>query len=208
MKQAQFISLVSEILGIESKTIKVIVRNLREAGLFTTGARGVNAPDITALDAARVVIAAVASSSPGKAVKDVRCFGPMKPDVREDWMNFTANLGLSPEKTLEETLVDCLENRMAHALYFRAILRLSEMGDALIIGESNAQYYHNREQSVAMNETISKINTEEGKAEFRSLWCETEATERIFTTKVNRWAELSLDLVRDIGYDLIGWEVD
>ena len=100
MKQAQFITLMSESLGVEEKTIKMIVRNLREAGLFTTGARGVNAPDIQPIDAVRVVIAVVASPSPGKAVRDVKYFGPLKPDCREGMMR--PMLGLIETKRLRK----------------------------------------------------------------------------------------------------------
>lgn len=42
------------------------MRNLRENGWLTTGARGVNAPDMTYLDAARVLIAHIAESNPGR----------------------------------------------------------------------------------------------------------------------------------------------
>jgi hypothetical protein len=58
-------------------TVALVVRQLREHGLLTTGARGVNAPPMTPLDAARVLIALLVTDSPLDAVKAVESFGSL-----------------------------------------------------------------------------------------------------------------------------------
>lgn len=62
--------------------MKVYARFLKEAGLLTTGARGVNAPDMTYLDAARMTIALMATDSPAQCVDRVKQFGPLKHDPK------------------------------------------------------------------------------------------------------------------------------
>jgi hypothetical protein len=204
MKLTQFVALMSDYLGHESKTIKVVVRNLREAGLFTTGARGVNAPDITTLDAARVAIAVVASSSPGRAVKDVLFFGAMKPDAEGDSTDFTKQLGLDPNKKLEETLVDCLENRTGDRSFVWHSLRLAETGEAQVIAGQVKQSYIQPDRlsyygEAYLNEPTPE-NLEEAYSEFES--CET--FQRSIHVGVHRSAELSFELLYGIGSKLIG----
>lgn len=202
MKQAQFINLMSYALGVEEKTIRLIVRNLREAGLFTTGARGVNAPDITPLDAVRVVIAVVASPSPSRAVRDVLYFGALKPDCREEWTDCTGPLGIDRDKTLEETLLDCIENRFSYESIIGAYIQLSERGDALLHLAGGWQEFHQREQwQAAMAQRSDKSETVKTKVEW-------EAMDRIAEVKVNRSAEYPLELLLEIGFEMIGWEVD
>lgn len=70
MKSGPFISLVSDAYGVPEPTVRQYARVLKEAGLFTSGARGVNAPDITPHDAARITIAMLATASP-KASPDL-----------------------------------------------------------------------------------------------------------------------------------------
>ncbi|MEQ8877206.1 MAG: hypothetical protein RLP16_00265 [Alphaproteobacteria bacterium] len=205
MKQAQFITLMSESLGVEEKTIRMIVRTLREAGLFTTGARGVNAPDITSLDAVRVVIAVVASPAPSRAVRDVRYFGALKPDCRENGTDHTGAVGVDPDKTLEETLVDCLENRFPYEAIIGGYLHLSESGDALLHIADGWQGYHQREQWQAVKDEFAASNDQPRNEAVLEAW---EAVHRISNTKVNRTAEFQLEELHQIGFEIIGWEVD
>lgn len=60
----------------------MVVRELRTAGLLTTGARGVNAPAMTTLDAARVLIAFLVSDRPIDAPRTVRDFGALRCAVK------------------------------------------------------------------------------------------------------------------------------
>lgn len=197
---------MSESLGAEEKTIKLIVRNLREAGLFTTGARGVNAPDIAPLDAARVIIAFLGSSSPSKAVKDVNYFGQLKPDVREPYADFTVGLGVSRDCNLEEALVRLMQNEVGYEYVGRTSLALSENGHAEIRQEGVSQEFHNREQWSAFNN--SKGNLPEQVALRAKAIREMEVLRRIPETRVNRSAEIGLEIVVGIGCDLLGWSAD
>ncbi|MCE8507837.1 hypothetical protein KBY28_05155 [Ruegeria pomeroyi] len=205
MKQAEFISLMSEGLGVEEKTIRMIVRTLREAGLFTTGARGVNAPDITPLDAVRVIIAVVASPSPSRAVRDVKYFGSLKPDRRDEESYSKWGLGLDwvdENKTLEETLLDCLSNRVPHHKIMMGELHLSEDGKAYITTDTGRQDYHQREQWQAL------MDAGENRKVRNAVLASWEHMHRISNVKVNRSANIYLEILHQIGFEIIGWEVD
>lgn len=66
MRQGPFIDLFSEVFGIEHKSVRVMTRALRDAGLLTTGARGVNAPDMTFRDAANLTVALLSGEPPSR----------------------------------------------------------------------------------------------------------------------------------------------
>lgn len=68
MKSGPFIALVSETFGLDPKTVSFAARMLREAGYITTGARGVNAPHMTARDAARLSLALLTGEGPTRIV--------------------------------------------------------------------------------------------------------------------------------------------
>lgn len=74
VKTTGFIDGIANATGFSSKTIRVAFRSLREAGLMTTGARGVNAPDMVSLDAARLLIWALVSDRPADAPQIVGDF--------------------------------------------------------------------------------------------------------------------------------------
>lgn len=78
MKSGPFLSMIADTFSVEGKTVTVYARALKEAGLLTTGARGVNAPDMTPLDAARMTIALLACDGPSQAVDRVRRFGQLR----------------------------------------------------------------------------------------------------------------------------------
>jgi hypothetical protein len=59
-------------------TAAQFMRSLREAGLITTGARGVNAARMTFLDASRFLIALVVTDRPTKAAQAVLDFGQLQ----------------------------------------------------------------------------------------------------------------------------------
>lgn len=64
--------------GVAEPTVALVVRELREAGMLTTGARGVNAPQMTPLDAARVLLVLLVSERPADAAKAARDFGQLR----------------------------------------------------------------------------------------------------------------------------------
>lgn len=78
MKQGNLIQIMSKALLTEEAKIGVTMRNLREKELLTTGARGVNAPDMTYMDAARTLVAHIVEGNPGRrAPQHVRQFGAL-----------------------------------------------------------------------------------------------------------------------------------
>jgi hypothetical protein len=78
MRAGPFLSAVAAGLGVEAKTVRVFARELRLAGLLSTGARGVNAPDMTIEDLAKLIVAFLATDRPSKAVEMLQHFGAMQ----------------------------------------------------------------------------------------------------------------------------------
>lgn len=66
--------------GVPVGTVSLAFRGLREAGLVTTGARGVNAPPMTPLDAARLLIVLAVTDRPSRAAEVVADFGGLIDD--------------------------------------------------------------------------------------------------------------------------------
>lgn len=69
MKHHAFVEIVSQATAVPEKTVAIFARNLKSAGLLTSGARGVNAPEMTLLDLTRMVIALCATDRPSDAVE-------------------------------------------------------------------------------------------------------------------------------------------
>lgn len=78
MKPGPFLSAVAAGLCLEEKTVRVFAREMRLAGLLSTGARGVNAPDMTIEDLAKLMVAFLATDRPSKAVEMLSCVGAMQ----------------------------------------------------------------------------------------------------------------------------------
>lgn len=69
---------IAETMRVDPASVKVTMRFLREAGLLTQGAHGVNAPDMTSLDLAHTIIAHIAYEKPGsRGVEAVKVIGGM-----------------------------------------------------------------------------------------------------------------------------------
>lgn len=66
VKNGQLKQKMAEAMRIPEQTAEVTMRIIREAGLMTTGPRGVNAPHMTYLDAARTLIAQIVEDNPGR----------------------------------------------------------------------------------------------------------------------------------------------
>jgi len=74
----------AERFSFERSKLNGLARTMREAGLLTSGARGVNAPSATPMDAARLLIAMMLNSAPPSVVEDVQLvgsFAPLNPDA-------------------------------------------------------------------------------------------------------------------------------
>jgi hypothetical protein len=78
MKSGELIERVVHVMNAEKNSVIRAARNIRKDGLLTTGARGVNAPDMTPLDAARLLIAFMTDRLPGEASAEyVRDYGSL-----------------------------------------------------------------------------------------------------------------------------------
>jgi hypothetical protein len=106
MKPGPFNKLIAEAYRVEEKTVVVFTRALKEADLITTGGRGVNAPDMTPLDAARVTIALLATDKPARAAEMVRRFGGLPYAPSESKGDHPAEFGIRDGITLEEVLAN------------------------------------------------------------------------------------------------------
>lgn len=104
MQIGPFTKLIARVYGIEEKTVTVYARFLREAGLLTTGARGVNAPHMLPLDAARMTIALLATDKPSQAVELVARYGAMKLRANETTENLPEYL-FHDDPTFEQVMV-------------------------------------------------------------------------------------------------------
>lgn len=100
-----FISLLSETYGLPESSVAAVARVMREAGWLTTGARGVNAPEMTFVDAARLTLALLSGQPPSKVVEEfefLRCLEATSPPPAS---GFTAGSGLDKVHCLEDALI-------------------------------------------------------------------------------------------------------
>lgn len=74
MKHQAFTEIVAKATGVPEKTVAIFARNLKSASLLTSGARGVNAPEMTLLDLTRMLIALCATDRPSDAVDAVNLY--------------------------------------------------------------------------------------------------------------------------------------
>lgn len=70
MRIGPLTTLISSAFGVPEPTVVVVARALREAGWLTSGARGVNAPQMTAQDAGRLSLALLTGESPIRVVEE------------------------------------------------------------------------------------------------------------------------------------------
>lgn len=105
MKHSAFIQIVAEAYKVEEKTVAVYFRVMREAGLITTGARGVNAPHMHPRDAVRLTIALLATGTAAHAVPLYKRFAgmTMQPDLSKG--PHPSSLGVHEGATLESVLL-------------------------------------------------------------------------------------------------------
>ncbi|MEQ5870028.1 hypothetical protein J4E08_08950 [Sagittula sp. NFXS13] len=105
MKSSAFIKIVAEAYRVEEKTVTLYARFMKEAGLITSGARGVNAPHMHPRDAVRLTIALLATGTAAHAVPLYQRFAGMT--IQPDRSNgpHPASLGVHEGATLESVLL-------------------------------------------------------------------------------------------------------
>ena len=100
-----FISLLSETYGLHESSVAAVARVMREAGWLTSGARGINAPEMTSLDAARLTLALLSGQPPGKVVEEFEFLRGLEANTPPPAMGFTAGSGLDRAHCLEDGLI-------------------------------------------------------------------------------------------------------
>ena len=81
---SELVATVAAVEGIEPATVRLIARNIREAGLIATGGRGASAATMSPRDACNLIIAVNASGVIREAVQIVRSFRKLEIDEKED----------------------------------------------------------------------------------------------------------------------------
>lgn len=136
MKSGPFIKAVSEAYRIEEKTVSIVARFLKDAGLLSMGARGINAPHMTALDAARLTIALLATDKPARAVEETKRF--CRFTVATDLLDELApEFASDPEYSadLEEVLEEFFKGNSNTFLEVQEVELCSETGCATVKAE-------------------------------------------------------------------------
>ena len=105
MRMGPFISLVSETYCLPENSVAVVARVMREAGWLTTGARGVNAPEMTAVDAARLTLALLSGETPGKVVGEYEALRSLEASFTPPDSGFNSGSGLDQPHCLEDALI-------------------------------------------------------------------------------------------------------
>lgn len=125
MKSAAFNRLIAEQLTTPEASVTVYARRLKEAGLMTTGARGINAPEITPLDAARITIAILTTDSPLQCVERVHRFGRIRfsPDFKKRYRGYET---IRPDHFGELFQGETLEEVLAYIFGLPATLGVTE----------------------------------------------------------------------------------
>jgi hypothetical protein len=105
MKSSAFIKIVADAYRVEEKTVTLYARLMREAGLLTTGSRGINAPHMHPRDAVRLTIALLATSTAAHAVHMYHRFADMTVQLDRSKGPHPISLGAVEGSTLESVLL-------------------------------------------------------------------------------------------------------
>lgn len=106
MKSASFHLTVYYAYRVDGRSLTVFLRNLKEAGLITSGGRGRHAPHMQPVDAARITIALLATDKPARAVDRLERFSKITFQPDESKGPFPAALGLEVGATFEDVLTN------------------------------------------------------------------------------------------------------
>lgn len=112
MKSSAFIKIVAEAYRVEEKTVTLYARFMKEAGLITSGARGVNAPHMHPRDAVRLTIALLATGTAAHAVQLYQRFAGMTYQPDRSNGPHPVSLGVHEGATLESVLLHMFTSDM------------------------------------------------------------------------------------------------
>lgn len=104
MRIGPLITLLSSTYGLAEASITLVARALREAGWLSTGARGVNAPEMGARDVARLTLALLSGEPPGKVVNEFEFLRRLQTDGIFPTDGFLSQDRLPVDHTLEDVI--------------------------------------------------------------------------------------------------------
>lgn len=125
MKSAAFNKLIANVLTMPEVSVLNFSRRLKEAGLVSTGARGINAPEMTPMDAARVTLAILTTDSPLHCVERVRRFGQINysPDFKKAFRGYET---IKPDHFASLFQGETLEQVLAYMFGLPALVGIEE----------------------------------------------------------------------------------
>lgn len=128
MKSGPLIKLIAQSLDVEAGTVKVIARTLREAGWLTTGARGVNAPDMAPRDGARLLIAILTGAPPSRVLSDFQAYRALEvhPSFSEEAEQVKKLLQCENLCVFEDFLEAIINGLVEDPVHFRDAIKLGD----------------------------------------------------------------------------------
>lgn len=152
MKSGELIELMAKATGIPSATVAMHFRVAREAGLMTTGARGVNAPEMSLLDAARLLISLAVTDRPSAAAQAMTDFGNLHCS-RQDIKKKKGALQVKPQHLFEEGVVALIHLfSVQPPIGCKLHLRLDSL-DCAIHVPAAAYLYHDKDLLAATDQS-------------------------------------------------------
>ena len=107
MKSGSFIKLIASTYGLPEKSVFVVARALRENDkrYLTTGARGINAPDMTLVDAARLTLALLTGEAPSKVVEEYEFMRTLHTAAKYSHAGLLGSCNLADDHSLEDVII-------------------------------------------------------------------------------------------------------
>lgn len=124
---SDLVETIAKAEGLDPATVSLIARNVREAGLITTGGRGLSAAKMTSADAANLLIAVNATVAARHAPQTVRVYRSLESRVGKI---FLGKLGDAIEKMIDAILAEKLPQQFLSCNM--PILISQEFGNAQI----------------------------------------------------------------------------
>jgi hypothetical protein len=106
---SQLVETVAEVEGMEPATVNLIARNVREAGLITTGGRGLSAARMTMADAVNLLIAVNATVIVREAPQTLRTYRRLETVVQRTDVSVAKGYARSPRLPARTQLCHALE---------------------------------------------------------------------------------------------------
>ncbi|AXC48977.1 hypothetical protein DRW48_04040 [Paracoccus suum] len=105
MRLGPFISLLAATYGLPERSVALVARAMREAGWLSSGARGVNAPDMSPTDMGRLSVALLTGEPPSKVVAEFEFIRALQTKVPYPEDNFVSQADLHEGHTFEDAVI-------------------------------------------------------------------------------------------------------